>query len=634
MKEVVQATLPLRRVALFTSGVGYFEHGGEVEGPARMVLPFRHEDVSDVLKSLMILSSEADRPAVSYPAQNSLSDSLASQKPDLSNNPSTAELLNAVRGAVVEVSSSSGVITGRVLGVETRPGDSETRPESLVSLVTGGGVQLISLATVQGYRLLDAELAASVEHALELLFSEASTRLRQLEVDLSGESARTVSLSYVTSAPVWKASYRLDLSSESGVIQGWAIVDNTSETDWQDVQLSLLVGRPSSFRQRLYEPYYVSKPEVPLNIAGSSAVRTHEDAYDELRDIESDVSAPLRSQFLRSLRLAEDAMGIDVKKVGEQFALTFPQPISLARKQSAMLEFARGPVQVRRVSIFSGSRLRYGEEANPMLAVELANTLGSPLPAGAITVYQDGMYAGDALQEFLPIGVHRLVSYGADLAVRGSFETQREDVVASVAIAKGVLTATWEKRDHTCYQFSNDSDSERNLVIEHPRDGLELVSPATPSAQTASCWRFEVKLPPGTLRFDVVTKEPKVEVVNLIDRTADDLAKFVGLNLPGSASQLLQEAVDLKRGEHDAREAVAQLEQAEQRIVSDQQRLRENMKAVGADTRSGAIYQERLEAAELQLKDLVARLGTAQDKANAAHQALTDYISTLTTFQR
>src|SRR5215207_5653907 len=47
-------TLPVARVVLFNSGVGYFTRAGEVEGDARVDLTFPEADVNDLLKSMVL----------------------------------------------------------------------------------------------------------------------------------------------------------------------------------------------------------------------------------------------------------------------------------------------------------------------------------------------------------------------------------------------------------------------------------------------------------------------------------------------------------------------------------------------------------------------------------------------------
>ncbi len=54
---------------------------------------------------------------------------------------------------------------------------------------------------------------------------------------------------------------------------------------------------------------------------------------------------------------------------------------------------------IEKFSVFSN--IPYRQSVNPKLCIKLKNTSGLKLPAGPITIYDDG-YAGDALIEFFP----------------------------------------------------------------------------------------------------------------------------------------------------------------------------------------------------------------------------------------
>ena len=59
--------LPITRVVLFNSGVGYFSRSGEVEGEARVDLTFPESDINDLLKSMVLEDFGKGRiSAVSY----------------------------------------------------------------------------------------------------------------------------------------------------------------------------------------------------------------------------------------------------------------------------------------------------------------------------------------------------------------------------------------------------------------------------------------------------------------------------------------------------------------------------------------------------------------------------------------
>src|SRR5262245_7133651 len=48
------AQLPIGQVVLFSSGVGYFQREGTVEGSARIDLSFPVADINDLLKSMVL----------------------------------------------------------------------------------------------------------------------------------------------------------------------------------------------------------------------------------------------------------------------------------------------------------------------------------------------------------------------------------------------------------------------------------------------------------------------------------------------------------------------------------------------------------------------------------------------------
>lgn len=75
-----------------------------------------------------------------------------------------------------------------------------------------------------------------------------------MKVGTSGAAGvpRKLRLSYVTEAPSWKPSYRVVVGKDGKVeMQGWAIVDNTSGEDWNNVRLGVGASSAMSFRYDL-----------------------------------------------------------------------------------------------------------------------------------------------------------------------------------------------------------------------------------------------------------------------------------------------------------------------------------------------------------------------------------------------
>jgi predicted aspartyl protease len=78
--------LPLRRIALLASRVGYFEHSGNINSVSavEISLLFDTGAVNNALKSLVINYPSSSSPSVRYTAQNTVERTLKSLRIDLS----------------------------------------------------------------------------------------------------------------------------------------------------------------------------------------------------------------------------------------------------------------------------------------------------------------------------------------------------------------------------------------------------------------------------------------------------------------------------------------------------------------------------------------------------------------------
>ena len=291
------ARLPVTRVVLYKNGVGYFEHSGHVRDNQDVNIDFTTAQLNDVLKSLTVLDLGKGRiTGVSYNSTAPLEHRLGSLHLPVGENPTTAQFLDALRGARVEVHSGSQTATGRLLSIEEREivtgrksddGSDETGSGKIgltqVSLVSDSGeVHLFDLTPSTTVRVLEKEVSEEVGKYLGLVASTRDEDVRRMTISTAGNGERDLLVSYISEVPVWKSTYRIIIPNDGKpLLQGWAIVDNTVGEDWKNVELSLLAGAPQSFVQELSQPYYTRRPVVGLPQNAMLTPQTHEATMQE-----------------------------------------------------------------------------------------------------------------------------------------------------------------------------------------------------------------------------------------------------------------------------------------------------------------------------------------------------------------
>ncbi|GHV81674.1 hypothetical protein AGMMS49991_02320 [Spirochaetia bacterium] len=679
------APLPLRRLSLYSSGVGYFEHRGTLPASAaggsgggsagsEITLPFHISAVNDALKSLVVAVSPGAEPAagadnalsvsVSYPSEETLFRTLRSLKIDLSGGPGIADILRNLKGEELEVTAPNP-IRGRILAVEHRAGQSDgrsgiiTENEIFLSLFTAEGIRVINLKDIGTFSFIDEKINADLKRALDLIMAARDVETRELRVSIPGTGRRPVTLSYVIPIPVWKVSYRLDLSGKTPFLQGWAIVDNDGDTDWDNVELSLVTGRPVSFMQDLYSPYRVFRPTLPLAIAGAAEARTYDSAlsygkmaYSGAAGVEADYGEPAMRSRVQVENTMADSSAVYAPRasapvprpsvtggaaletaqgatLGDQFEFTLKQPVTLKRRQSAMVPLIEGTVTAEKTLVFSGAQAAGGRTIHPAISAELVNTTGMKLPAGPITVYDGGAYSGDALIEFFPENEKRIISYGDDLSVSGTRQNSETMSFSAVTVNRGIMTINRRQRFDSVYTLRNVSGETKRLVVEHPiTGGTTLTEPAAFSERTGTLYRFARKLP-ANREFSFTVREESLvsSQLSLARLPLESMVVYASNEeFPAKLKEALTRAVELKRKVDAAKAGLGELEAQRTRIIAEQDRIRRNLEAAGNQTPQGQDYLRRMAAQDSEIDALNGRIETANKSVQAAQGEYDEYL--------
>ncbi len=287
-----------------------------------------------------------------------------------------------------------------------------------------------------------------------------------------------------------------------------------------------------------------------------------------------------------------------------------------------MLPIITDSVEVERVSIYNASVL----QSNPLNGVLLTNTTGKHLLQGPVTVLDKGVYAGDARIDDVPPGQERLLSYGIDLdmLVDDTKNTQNATLLTA-KIDKGVLIVSRKLVASQEYAADNKTNKDKILVVERPiRSGWKLVDTQKPFETTPDLYRFKGtavanKVTVLTVKEELVTNE----TIMLASAGLDQLLLYSRTgsgagDVPATVRDALGKAIQLKQSIADVEGDINARNQRVGEITAEQNRIRENMKAVAQTTQ----YYERLLAKLNEQESSIDSLQKDRDSLTARRDSL------------
>lgn len=659
------SSLPIRRVVLYKHGVGHFEREGTVTGSQAVALTFKQREVSDVLKSLTVLDRGGGVvSAVGYDSTTPMEQLLAEIALSIPDEGSLVGLLPQLKGARVAVTPTGATSPeqGMLLGIDpldTATPAGNTRQFRLSMLADSGGVKTFDLFDVE-VQLLDEGLKRDLDFYLKTQLAAKKKDARTFTLLTEGEGERTLAVSYLLEAPVWKATYRVLLNEEGQnepLVQGWAVVDNTSDEDWEDVELTLVAGLPVSFVHDLYTPRFIKRPVVAVKETTGVLPPTVEAGFDAMlleSDDEALATPPARARArgeserekmaLKGIKLsAPGILGDEPRRavssvqtqtrerqVGDLFEYAIERPVTVRRNQSALVPIVLKPFAGKPVLLYQ----KHARPENPIRCVEFENTTGLTLEGGPVTVLDSGSYAGEAMLDTLKPKEQRLIGYAVELAVRVTDKIDSHNTpVIRVVIANGTMTSYYGQLEKTTYTFASKSDVEQTVYLDHPRRAdWELTDSLTPHEVTDNFWRFKFAIPPiAQMKIVVKCQRTFSQSVGLHDVTKQQFKAWVAENyFDETTRKAIQAAfgVRLKLAELD--EQITQLEQERTKLHEEQARIRENLTALGDRTsekdlreryvRTLGKQEDRLEAIEKERAEAVSvRDDTRHDLRVALH---------------
>lgn len=649
MAVSMAAELPVREVILYKNGIGFFERSGRLQAGEAARVDFKAAEMNDVLKSLTVEEQGGARiTGLRYDASEPLAQRLREFPFQVEGHAPVTAILDQLRGARLELKVGPEALQGTIVGARVvAAGQNQPEREQVLLLVDNGELRTVDLAAAS-IRLADPKLQTQLQQYLSVVNDSRSKERRSVIIDATSAKERNLVLSYAIPAAAWKSSYRLVLREGADtLLEGWAIVDNTTSDDWDGVHLAVVSGRPVSFMSNLYPPRHVERVEADLGDERAAAPVLYEGAIGGAPPLAP--AAPAKPAMRRQAEmqgavggyLADNAAASEAKAArrmqagsmvaintserdeGSLFEYRFSNPVTVKHGQSAMLPFVQQKIAARKVLIYSEN---YG--LHPMDAAELTNATGKTLDGGPMAVFDANSYAGEALLETLKAGDKRLISYASDLGTRvtAALDSNR-DLVREVHFRRGMLTTRSALQETKTYTIRNVDSRTKTLIIEHPaRPGFKVLN-QKPLETTAGALRFEVKIPAQTTEKFPVLEEHVYETITAVSNiTPDVLAVYVqNKSLPESVRAELRHILDQKNLIAGADAEMRRLQEEASELTRDQDRVRKNITSLRDIPGQGEQvqrYSRQLSTQETQLASLRDRASEVRRKKSTLESEL------------
>lgn len=665
--------LPVRKVVLYKSGVGYFEHAGAVNGNQKVSIDFTASQLNDVLQSLTVLDDGGGRVAgVNYNSTTPLDEQLKSLSLGMDDDPTSTELFQALRGQRVEVTGApGGALTGRLMSIEQRNekvGETAGAHFYLTLVTSANAVRVVELLPSLSVRPLDAALQGQLDRYLELLATTRSTGLRHLTLNALGAGSRQLRVSYISEVPVWKSTYRFVFPkalNSKATVQGWAVVDNTVGADWENVQFSLVAGAPQSFIQPLSQPIYTHRPQIAIATVAQVAPETHEASVVSGEDAEvpvdgAEASATLNSEQVdsailtgrsaaelvkikpgitgrakdkkRDLDRIELTSGLftpsgvnrvsDALQAGDVsssafddfFEYSLTQPVTIHKNESAMVPILQADYPTEHVTLWSAHQRR------PLRAVWLTNDSKLTLDAGSFSIFENGEFAGEGLLDPLHPGEKRLMSYAVDQAIQvnpGADAQKR--TVQKISLHEGVLRRKTSYMYESSYAVANASDDRRVVIVEHARRmNANLESDVKPVETTANAYRFQVEVAPH--HTETLRVKERMDGAESISINPEQRNEQLFVAISKDAPRLLEKLKPLIEAEQSlfrVKERLDALREKADALDDEETRARDNLTAL-KDKDTARRFVQTLNRAEDDIEANERQQKSAEEERDAA----------------
>lgn len=483
-------------VTLFSNGIGHFRRVYSVgKEPAKLSIPFKSDCIGDVAASLQVFGKvRLDSPPSFTPA-NSNATSL-----EIDQSGAFISLLQQLSGASVKLKSrgNPGHEDYTLVGIdgEQRYTTSGIVAEQYVILMNKQGeITRLQFASIEDLKFNEDSVRTEIEKALKTNFQKIKPDSTLLDISLTALDGDTEAIvQYTIPVAAWKMRYSLVESNGKFTLEGTAVIDNNTDEDWKDFQISVVTGNPVTFSTdiasvvmprrafvHVVEGATIGNVEVQeaMGFARSKGISNAKFAMAACASPSNSSQNYMTTQSfagnegLECLNaVAEDdtleqalTAGVDSKEVGDFCIFTNKEPLTILARKSAVVSMFSVPVP-------SAAVVLYWKESSharrPFRAIKFKNETEYSLGRGKILIYNGEVFSGECVLDASKPGDNRLLPHCVENSVRivktvAGTQVRR----SSFKISDGVAYDEFSSQAVIEYEIENKKDEPYKLVLEH-----------------------------------------------------------------------------------------------------------------------------------------------------------------------
>jgi len=652
--------LNVKRVIIFKHGVSYYILEGILKGSGKFELEFKIDEMNDVLKSLFVLDTSKNGyiSSISYDAALETDQLLKSIMLNIPDTDSFSSLVTQIKGADVNLTiGGAKKVSGKIMGIEFKEKlskEEKITEKLLILLQDDNVVTKYNFTEIKSLEIMNDEIKKDLKFFLDTVIAGKKKDAKKIIINCESggddEIDRNIFVSYIRESPIWKTSYRLIMSKQQALEQkcllsGWSLIENTTNQDWEDIELSLVAGMPVSFIYEFYRPIFIQRPVIqPPRVLSARPTEIEEglemDKFKDYAMAEMEAKpmamkrrakaastgalpppgAPPAGGFGRMQGIMSDTEIYDkvksqvktqTKDLGELFEYNISNPVTIKRKQSALVPILSESIKAKRVLLYNKNE----HDKNPNACLEITNNTNLTLERGPVTIIYDDNLAGEAIIPFLNKEDTRLLNYAVEQAVIITHEQESENLsVHRVTFGSGYSYEYYYTNLMTTYKIKSKTDEEKELYLDHPKTyEYKFIDKPVEPEETANYWRFKLTLKPkDAIVFKLKEQRENYSSNYLWNYSKEDLLKRVGFYvrkkfIESGLENQLKEIAELIQALNDLRAKEEKLIEERDVMTDEQSRLRENISVLGEDSQSISLkerYVKKLSDQESRFEEI------------------------------